>query len=102
MVVITPLFTPLTASNKSISPLVLPHIPAPVAAVNQNAGHAPFSNGIFSALNAIILFGSKGYFQRSFKLSLHWLFPFISQPEDTTLPTSICNFPFYYESSSCF
>jgi len=71
MVVITPLFTPLTASNKSISPLVLPHIPAPVAGVSQNAGHPPFSDGIYWALNATILFGSKGTFQRSFKLSMH-------------------------------
>ena len=57
MVVWTPVFSPFTDSNKSISPPVVPQ--DPVAAVNQNAGHAPFSNGIFSALNATILFGSK-------------------------------------------
>ena len=57
MVVWTPLFSPFTDSYKSISPLVVPQVP--VAAVNQHAGHAPFSNEIFSALNATILFGSK-------------------------------------------
>ena len=78
MVVITPLCKPFTDSNMSISPPVVPQ--SPVAAVNQNAGHAPFSNGIFSALNATILFGSNFSFQTSFKLSMHWLFPAYTQP----------------------
>ena len=82
MVVITPLCKPFTDSNMSISPPVVPQ--SPVAAVNQNAGHAPFSNGIFSALNAINLFGSNFSLNMSFKLSMHWSYPACTQPEDET------------------
>ena len=78
MVVSIPLFSPLTVSYMSISPPVVPQ--DPVAGSNQNAGHAPFSNGIFSALNAINLFGSNFSLNMSFKLSMHWLVPYFTQP----------------------
>ena len=52
-----------------ISPAVLPK--DPVAGSYLNAGHAPFSKGIFSALNAINLFGIIFSLNTSFKLSMH-------------------------------